>query len=71
MTVKVRVQVATFPARSVTVSVTVVRPAPARDPNTGDWVMTKLLAAEQSSEAITLAVKSGTAAWQLALAETD
>ena len=71
VTVKVVLQVTKFPEASVTVIRTGVTPVETRVPANGDWVMTKDEAGVQLSVAVTLGVKSGTAAWQLALAKAD
>src|ERR1043165_5701074 len=67
-TVNVLEQVLEFKVASLTVIVTVVVPTPTRAPAAGDWVMVKEPDAVQLSVAVTPAVKSGTAAWQLAFA---
>ncbi len=68
VTVKVLVQVVGLPAASFTVMVTVVAPVDTSVPDAGDCVMTRLAAVVQLSVAVTLPVKSGTAAWQLPFA---
>ena len=70
-TVKFAVHVLKFPAASVTVIVTVVTPVDTSVPAAGDCVITSEGVAVQLSVAVTLAVKSGTAAWQEALANAD
>jgi hypothetical protein len=67
-TVKVVVQVFSLSAASVTLIVTFVTPVPTSVPAAGDCVITRSSAAVQLSVAVTLPVKSGTAAWQLAFA---
>jgi hypothetical protein len=69
-TVSVLVQVAVFPPASLTVRVIVVSPSPTKLPAVGFCVLIKAPDAVQLSEATTVDVKSGTAAWQLALALT-
>ena len=71
VTVKLVVQVAALPAASVTVIVMVVTPVLTSVTAAGDWVMINEPAAVQLSVAVTPAVKSGTEAWQDALAEAD
>jgi len=71
VTVKVVLQVTMLPAASVTVITTGVTPVETRVPAAGDWVITRDATAVQLSVATTLAVKSGTAAWQLTLAKAD
>ena len=71
VTVNVVEQVVELLAASFTVMVTIVTPVETRVPEVGDWVMVRLAAEVQLSVAITFSVKSGTAAWQLALAKAD
>jgi len=71
VTVKLLVQVTELLAASFTVMVTTVTPVETRVPATGDCVMVNAGAAVQLSVAVTLAVKSGTAAWQEAFAKED
>ena len=49
----------------------VVTPVETSVPADGDWVITSEAAAVQLSVAVTWELKSGTAAWQLALANAD
>ena len=71
VTVNVVEQVAALLAASFTVIVTVVTPVETSVPAVGDWVMVRFAAVVQLSVAVTLAVKSGTADWQLAFARAD
>ena len=71
ITVKLVVQFAELLAASVTVMIIVVTPVETRVPAIGDCVIVKADDAVQLSVAVTLAVKSGTIAWQLALAFAD
>ena len=71
ITVKLVVQVAELLAASFTVMVTIVTPVETSVPAIGDCVIVKAEDAVQLSVAVTKAVKSGTIAWQLALALTD
>jgi hypothetical protein len=71
LTVKLVLQVAELPEASATVMLTGVTPVPARVPAAGDWVITNDDEAVQLSVALMLAVKSGTVAWQSALAKAD
>ena len=71
VTVNVVEQVVELFAASFTVMVTLVTPVETSVPAAGDWVMVRLAGEVQLSVAVTLAVKSGTADWQLALAKAD
>lgn len=71
LTVKVVEQIDAFPDRSETVTVIEVSPNDTRVPAGGDCVTTRLETGVQLSEAAIPAVKSGTVAWQLALAKAD
>ncbi len=69
VTVKVLTQVEKLPASSVAVTVTLWTPTPTGVPAAGDCVSVTLVS--QLSEALAVAVKSGTVAEQLALANAD
>ncbi len=71
LTVKFFVQVAKFPAPSVTVIVTVCVPRPTSVPAVGDCVITSDPVAVQLSEATTEPVRSGTEAWHEPSAEAE
>ncbi len=71
VTVKLLVQVTVLLAASFTVIVTTVTPVETSVPAEGDCVIVRLAAEVQLSVAVTLAVKSGTAAWQEASAKAD
>jgi len=71
VTVKLLVHVTELLAASLTVIVTLVTPVETRVPATGDCVMVIAGAGVQLSVVVTLAVKSGTAAWQEAFAKAD
>src|SRR5436853_815021 len=67
-TVKVAAHELTFPDASVTVTLMGCVPTPTKEPAGGFWLLTSWLAGVQLSEALRLASKSGTAAWQFASA---
>ena len=71
VTVNVVEQVAALFAASFTVMIMLVTPVETSVPAVGDWVIVRLAAEVQLSVAVTFAVKSGTAAWQDALAKAD